>query len=307
MSHPDIIIDGKRIGRFRASRLLFSEAFRFFRADKEMILLPIVGFSVLCMFIAIVALTLNYYTPGYFEALPEGDGSSRPYGYVLVFMIYIAAAFAVSWMQAAIVHIVSVRAHGGDASFSDGVRVACSHWSALLLWSFITSTVGIILRMIAERSQILGRILVGLLGAVWSVVTYFVVPSLVLGKRSAFDALYDSKDVFTRTWGETFVINVSFSIVLVFGFLLYVCVLVGLLIAFGGNLAFTVVFPIFLVLGIIGFVLMSAVLDGVLRTLLYLYASEGIVPTNFNRELLDQILIRKSTIQTPPQVGGGIT
>jgi len=53
------------------------------------------------------------------------------------------------------------------------------------------STVGLILRTIAERTGILGRLVVGIIGMVWNVAVFFVVPVLVIDKESPFDAIKD--------------------------------------------------------------------------------------------------------------------
>ena len=43
--------------------------------------------------------------------------------------------------------------------------------------------------------------------------------------------------------------------------------------------------------------LVSSIFGGILKTLLYMYAVEGTVPTNFNRELVEKMLVRQ-TVQT---------
>ena len=46
-------------------------------------------------------------------------------------------------------------------------------------WIQTTATIGMILRQIQENAGILGRIVIGLVGIAWSVLTYFVVPVLL--------------------------------------------------------------------------------------------------------------------------------
>jgi len=40
----------------------------------------------------------------------------------------------------------------------------------------VAATVGLILRIIGERSDVIGKLIIGLIGAGWSIATYFVVP-----------------------------------------------------------------------------------------------------------------------------------
>ncbi len=264
--------------------------------DKEMLMVPIIALIIQLFLLGASAIVL--FSLGFFKVLEDEGSKVSPEEYVFVFVAYVISAFMVAWTQAAIAHIVYTRAHGGDATLGQGLGRATGLWPALLLWSIITSTVGIILRSIAERSGTLGRIVTGLLGATWAVLTYFVVPSIVIGKRSALAAVSDSTTVFKRTWGETFVTNISFSLVIVLAFLSYVAVLVGVGFLSGWSVGIAIAILLLFVAGLITLSLVSATLSSILRTLLYIYASEQITPTNFNKELLDQMLVKRgSTLQ----------
>lgn len=302
MTQQNIVIDGRRIGRFRAGILLFKETFRFLRSDTEMLWIPMIALVLELFLFGILGII--FFVTGFFEQLAasESEVVLSPLGYVCIFFGYVISAFVLAWSQAAIAHIVYVRAHGGNATLGEGLRVAWSHWGALLVWSCITSTVGVVLRAIAERSEIVTRIITALIGAAWSVLTYFVVPSMVIGKRSAFAAIGDSGSVFKRTWGETFVTNVTFTGVILLSFLVYSIVLLGIMFVFGWSAPLFIVVLTLFVLGLIALSLVSTTLGSVLRTLLYIYAAEGSVPSNFNRELLEQILVRKGM---EPSAGTG--
>jgi hypothetical protein len=292
MTQQNIVIGGRRIGRFRAGIILFKETFRFLRSDAEMLFVPIVALCIeLFLFGALALLLVGL---GFFTALQSPDAELSLTGYVGVFIGYVISAFVIAWSQAAIAHIVYVRAHGGNATLGEGLRVATAHWSALLVWSCITSTVGLVLRAIAERSGTLARIVTALMGAAWSILTYFVVPSIVIGKRSAFAAISDSGSVFKRTWGETLVTNISFSGLVALIIMGYMVVLIGILFVSGWSAPLFFLLMVLFILGVMVLLLVSTALSSILRTLLYVYASEGTVPTNFNSELLKQMLARKT-------------
>ncbi len=302
MSTP-IVIAGKKMGRIRAGVLLFKETFRFLRADAEMLWIPIIALVLELFLFGFIAIVLE--SSGFLAAFQNEGAVPALQGYLLLGIGYLVSAFVLACTQATIAHIVYVRAHGGNATLGEGVDTVLRNWPALLLWSAITSTVGIILRMISDRSQLLGRMLAALMGAAWSVITYFVVPSIIIGKRPVFAAIEDSGAVFKRTWGETLVTNVSFSVVFMFAFVIYVVALVGLVFVLGSSV-FSFVLSIGLFgVGVIMIMLVSSVLEGVLRTVLYMYASEGTVPQNFNKELLEQMLSRKGG--APAVSGAGVS
>ena len=296
MSVP-IVIGGKKIGRMRASFLLFKETFRFFWADKEMIWVPVItGFFQLFIIGACgVALVLSG-----FSVDEEVEQTLTGVQYVYILLMYIMCAFTIAYSQATITHIVYTRVHGGDATLWQGLKIAGSHVGALFIWASITSTVGILLRMVAERSQLLVRILIALLGAMWSVLTYFVVPAIVIDGMSPVTAIGHSGNVFKRTWGETFITNISLGFAFIIPIFVLIFVLIGFHVLVGiGPISFLISLGVFS-FSIIVIILLSSVLDSVLRTLLYVYASEQVVPHNFNRELLESILARKTVVEQVP-------
>lgn len=83
-------------------------------------------------------------------------------GYGLLFLFYLATYFVVTFFNTAIVSGAVLRMTGGSP------------------------TVGLILRMIENRSKWVGRIVVGLLGMAWTVVSFLVVPVLVVERKARF-------------------------------------------------------------------------------------------------------------------------
>lgn len=304
MSQAPIVLNGQRIGRFRASKLLFTETFRFFWADREMLWVPFIAL-IAQFFILGVAVVAVCIPAGMFAEGAENVPLTVP-EYAALLVLYVVSAFVLAFSQAVITHVVYTRIHGGDATLGDGMKVATSHAAALFVWACITSTVGILLRAIAERSQLLVKILVAVMGAMWSVLTYFVVPAIVIDKKSAFGAISHSGSVFKRTWGETLIANISLGLVFAAFFFVIIFALIGF--AFVVKVSFIMVLVAggVLILAIILASLLSAVLESVLRTLLYVYASEHIVPQNFNKELLESMLGRRPVSTPIPEPVQGV-
>ena len=59
-----------------------------------------------------------------------------------------------------------------------------------------------VLRRSRSASGIIGTIVARLVGLAWNLVTFLVVPILVLEDLGVGDALKRSKDLFKKTWGE---------------------------------------------------------------------------------------------------------
>ncbi len=304
MSHAPIVLGGQKIGRFRASKLLFTETFRFFWADREMLWVPFLAL-IAQFFILGVAIVAVCIPAGMFAEGAENVPLTVP-EYGALFVLYVVSAFVLAFSQAVITHIVYTRIHGGDATLGDGIKVASSHMTALFVWACITSTVGILLRSIAERSQLLVKILVAVMGTMWSVLTYFVVPAIVIDKKSAFNAIGHSGNVFKRTWGETLIANISLGLVFAAFFFVLIFALIGVAVFANVSFEFVLLGGGVLIVAIILASLLSTVLESVLRTLLYVYASEHIVPQNFNQELLESMLGRRSVVSPIPEPVQGV-
>lgn len=305
MANP-IVVGGKKIGRIRASYLLTREAFRFLRADTEMLWVPVIG--VLVQLFMIGLLCVGVLLPlGMLTGWATETSTNDYYAYGVLFFVYLICAFVVAYSQAIITHIVYVRAHGGDATLKDGVRVSASHAGSLFIWACITSTVGIILRMIAERSEILMKITAVILGSAWSVLTYFVVPAILIDKKKGIGAISHSGSIFKRTWGETIIINIGIGLTFFIAIVVLLFVLIGVLFLFGNESIVAVSAGAAFFGSLIVLVIVSSVLDSILRTILYIYANEGVIPSNFNAELLTQILGKKHEAQkTQEIVEGGV-
>lgn len=293
-----IIIGGQKIGRLRASFLLFKESWRFLRADKELLLVPIFSTVFSGFLIGLLTIILVGASRFYDMTVSPRDGVSYP-EYAYMFAVYVASAFSLALAQAVIVHIVYIRAHGGNATLGGGIARAFSHWVPLLYWATITSTVGVILRFISERSALVGKIVAALLGAAWTILTFFVVPILVIEKKQPLQAVSASATLFKKTWGETLVANVTLGLAFVVMHLLVLGSFIGLLIygASTQNAGLLIASMVGVIAWLLISTLVNAALQGILRTLLYIYAAEDVVPENFNRELLERMLVRTNSEQ----------
>ena len=80
-------------------------------------------------------------------------------------------------------------------------------------WALVSATVGMVLRMIEERSERIGRFVAGLLGMAWTMISFLVVPVLVAQRKGPIDALKESTTLLKKTWGEQVVGNFSFGLV----------------------------------------------------------------------------------------------
>ena len=168
------------------------------RADKTLAWFPVL--SALGSLAVIAALG------GLFLAAGIDDTSSgtslQPMGYVLIVIAYLALAMVQTYFLAGLVAGADRRLRGQDSTLRGALEIANSRLHRLLPWAVVTATVTMILQAIEERFGLIGTIVARLLGLAWTLVTFLVVPILVLEDLGVGDALKRSKDLFKKTWGE---------------------------------------------------------------------------------------------------------
>ncbi len=242
------------------------------KADRELLLLPVFSFAL----ILVVAVVFGLGAFGI--GLPEQGRDPSPALYVLGFLFYVATSFVAIFFNAAVIGTAMKRLKGEEARISDGLALAREHLGAIFVWAVVTATVGMILRMIQERVGILGRIIVGLLGVAWNVLTFFVVPVLLYEPVGVGGSIKRSASLFKQRWGEQFVGNATI------GFVLF---LAGVLVAAVAVALGMLVPALGVVVGIVGILALAAVgsaLSGVFNAALYRYATTGEASGAFTEE-----------------------
>jgi hypothetical protein len=262
------------MNRLQTSWEMAKRSWAVLRSDKSLAWFPVLSLLgslvVFGVFAGLVALT-GIDSSG-------GNDSLEPMGYVFIVLAYVALAFVQTYFLAALVAGADARLQGRHSSVSTALEIANSRLHRLLPWALVSATVTIILQAIEERFGVVGRLVAGLVGLAWNLVTFLTVPILVLEDLGVGAALKRSKDLFKKTWGENVVGQAGLGIV---GFL---ATLPGvLIIAIGAGLgtAGLVVFGAIGVVWILVAATVVAALSGIYRTALYHYASTGQVPGEF--------------------------
>jgi hypothetical protein len=162
--------------RIRNSWELLKASLAVLRADKELILFPIVSA------IGVVLVTATFFVPLTLAGFLDGllAGGLTVLGFVALFLFYLVQYFVILFCNAALVGAAMVRLRGGNPTVGDGFRVALEHTGPILGYAVISATVGVVLRMLTERAGGLGRLVVSLVGLAWNVATFLVVPVLVV-------------------------------------------------------------------------------------------------------------------------------
>jgi hypothetical protein len=271
---------GERPGRIRGAWLLSKQSWRVLLLDKELLVFPLLS-GIACLLV-LASFVAGVFATGIFQG---EKAQSDAMVWVMGFGYYFANYFVIVYFNSALVACAMIRFQGGDPTVADGLRAASARLPQILAWVLLAATVGIVLRAIQERFEILGRIAVALLGAAWTIATYFIVPVLVVEKLGPFDALKRSATLMKQTWGESLASHVGIgaatSLITFLGVLLIGSASVALAVVtsnLGVLIAGGVVIAAFLVLA----ALVSSALTTIVLSALYLYAAEKKAPQAFD-------------------------
>jgi hypothetical protein len=144
--------------------------------------------------------------------------------------------------------------------------------------------VGMILKLIEQRSGLIGKIMVKLIGVAWTLASYFVAPILAFEGLGPVDALRRSAEIFTKTWGEEIVGRVSISVI--FALLALAGLPVLLAAMFLGGMPGLWTGTGVWVLYILTLSVASSALQGIYTAALYQYATTNTVPAGFSADRL---------------------
>jgi hypothetical protein len=252
---------------------IFKQSLSVLRQDKEILIFPLL--SGIFTIVAMAGLIFGGVVTGFFERFMSGGDRSLAgniAGYAALFVWYFVSWFIVLFFNVAVVACARIRLEGGDPTTADGFRAARENLKAIVIWALISATVGLILRMIAERSKLVGQLIARFLGAAWAVTTYFVVPVMIFEKRGPRESMASSTDLISRTWGESLVAAAGVGItIMLLGIGGLAFPILGILISpTAAAVGLGVMVLYWLVLAIV-----SSALTGIYRTGLYLYAKEG--------------------------------
>jgi len=233
------------------------------KEDRELLWLPVISFA--CSLVVMGLFGLGMLGIG----LPERGGSVSPGIYVLGFCMYVALSFVTIYFNAAVIGTAMKRLQGEDAKIADGLALARQHIGKIFVWALITATVGMILRQIQENAGILGRIVIGIVGIAWSVLTYFVVPVLLYEPVGVGQSIKRSGQIFRERWGEQFIGNATIGLAMV---------IVGIPVVLVGALVTAAIPPVGIVLMVLSvgaLLAIGAACSGVFNAALYRYATTG--------------------------------
>jgi len=260
-------------------------ALKVIQKNKQLVLFPLISSVALIM---VLASFVGIIYASYGADIDHVVQQSSTTDYIMTFVYYLICYFVIIFFNVGLVHCTRIYLQGGKPSFSDGVRFSMKRIPIIFGWAALSATVGLILKAIQENSGSLGGIISGIIGVVWSIATFFVVPVLAYEEVGPIEALKRSGQLMKEKWGES--IGASFS----FGILTLVGILI---IALPIGFLFGLINPMLgIVMGVLVVFLIQSIVSSaemVFIASVYHQVVQNEPVQDFDSEILDDLFVKK--------------
>ncbi len=267
---------------------LAQSSWRVLRTDKHLLIFPALSglccLLVLASFAAPFLLRPDWANQQFNRVAAQGEPS--PWVWPLLFAFYFCNYFVIVFFNAALISCALIRFNGGTPTLGDGLTAAGSRLPQILAWALVSATVGVLLKVVENIHEKLGAFVSFLLGTAWTVMTYFVVPVLVVEKLGPVDAVKRSVAILKQTWGEALVGRAGIGLFVFLLALPWVALLIlGAAVLGNGSMLGV---PLLVLAGMYFLVWLAIgpALNGIHLSALYQYAANGKVPEGFDRETM---------------------
>lgn len=260
------------MGRFANSKALAGASWTVLKTDRSLLAIPIISAVVTLLVIAAFGGTALLTLDRASTAAAEATYDPTPFTYAVGVVGYLVVTFVITFFTAAIVAGALDRFRGETPTVSTALAGAGRRAVPILWWSLVVGTVGLLLQVLEERLGFLGQVVVRLVGMAWQVVTWLAIPLIVDRGTGPMTSLRTSAGLFKRTWGENLITQAGLSLIAV------LVALPGILLGGALALAVPVLGIAIAAVWVAGVAIVFAALGGILRTAVYLYASDQPVP-----------------------------
>jgi Family of unknown function (DUF6159) len=258
--------------RMRRGWELTKKAWGVVRSHPGLAKLPLTG-GVLALVAVII-----FGGPGVALISIDNTGTKVLGGVLVVIAAYLAS-FAVIYYNVALASGADQALRGSEPDIAAAKAVARSRIGVIAKWAAVSAAISILMSVLRDRAGAAGNIVAGIGGAIWSLITFLVVPVLAFENIGPVEAIKRSAHLFRQRWGQQVTGNVVIGGIA--GLAVFLGVLIaalGVVIMAAGDAATiaigAVLFLIGLVAAIAGAVFGGAT-RGVFGVALYHYVAEN--------------------------------
>ncbi|MBI5856675.1 MAG: hypothetical protein HZB42_03410 [Sphingobacteriales bacterium] len=192
-------------------------SFKVLKENKQLIIFPVLsGLSLLVIIGSFFFLT---WKSGIWDDEQNLIPSNSMGYYLIIFGIYLVNYFIVVFFNMALIHCTRLYFRGEEVTVRAGMQYSFSRIGAIFSWACFAATIGLLLKVIQENVGWLGKIITGLIGVMWSIATFFVVPVIAYENLGPLQAFKRSSLLMKEKWGESLAATFSFGLIQFLGIL----------------------------------------------------------------------------------------
>ena len=220
------------------------------------------------------------------ECVGEECGSELIFGHMAIWFVFylIVSIITVFWNAAIIASAYERLTAGTNPSFSYGIGQAMKCLPQIFIWGLIAGTVGLFIQILEGLAnnddsppplRLVAGIASFIIGVAWWILTFFVVPIIVLERASVFDSMGRSPELFRGTWGEDVASHIGTGLLMTLCIFILTAISVPMMMIGDVGLVLGLVI---LAVGVLFAVLFFSTVEAVNRASLFYYAKTGQAP-----------------------------
>lgn len=272
-------------GSWGQSKLLSQKSWAIVRENRYLLTFPVLGFVVSLIPLAV------FWVPAGYLMLNDQTVAAIALAIVGIFANQIVISVAGGGLVAA----ADTELSGGHSSVGHGIGRALARIFPLIGWALIATVVNVIVGFVRGQgngaADALRNLAAAGILAMWQIVTFFVLPFIVLEGRGPVSAIKESFALFKAKWGVQI-----FGGVRIGGVIGLVTILPGMLLvalgfvaALAGSTALLAAGIGLIVIGILLFMagaLLLSTMRGIFSVVLFRFAKDGAVEGGFTEQEL---------------------
>jgi hypothetical protein len=268
------------MGIFANSKQLAGASWGVLKQDKELMAIPVIGAAVCGGIAAAIGLVVYTTLDTTTDAAGQTSTEANPAAVVLLIIGVLIITVISQLFAGAMVAGANERFEGGNPTIGSSFSKAMTRLGPITGWSLTNATVGTFLNALRDKAGFLGDLVVGMIGAAWSIATWLVMPVIIIEGVGPFAAVKRSVVLIKSKFGENIVSQAGFGLL---GLLL---IIPGLLVFGALSAALPLLgIPLLLIYLVVVFTLLAA-LGAIFRTALYRYAAGLPVGDAFSTPML---------------------
>ena len=196
--------------KFSNGWTIAANSFKVLKENRQLLIFPVLSGVSIIVIVASFCVTFLGFSGWELDAISE---PGRMVSYAILFFFYITNYFVIVFFNMALVHCTSLYFKGEEVTVQKGIEFSKGRIGSILGWAVFAGLVGGILKIIQENAGSLGKIITGLVGIVWSIATFFVVPVIAYENLGPIAAFKKSAMLMKQKWGESLAANFSLGLI----------------------------------------------------------------------------------------------